>query len=62
MRIVGIEEERVGGLIAFQVEDPEGFALFDDVHPVVAGGDDFAVARGVGVKVALLDHVSALPQ
>ena len=44
-RIVGVEEQRVGGLIAFEVDDAKRLALADDVHPILAGRHDLAVVR-----------------
>ena len=38
--IGGVEEERVGGLVAFEIEDAEGLALLDLMDPPVACGND----------------------
>ena len=46
-RIVRVVEKRVGGLVAFEVDDAEGLAAFDFMRPRVAGGNDLAVEPAV---------------
>jgi hypothetical protein len=41
-------EQGVGGLIAFQIYDAEDLPGADLVNPVTAGGNDLALAGGVG--------------
>jgi hypothetical protein len=56
MRVVRVEEEGVGGLVSLQVQDPECFALPDDVHPIVTGWNDTPIGSGFRRKKAFSDH------
>ncbi len=55
-RVVGVEEQRIDGLVAFKVDDAQRLAPAHDMHPILAGGDDLAVLRGFGVERADSDH------
>jgi hypothetical protein len=51
-RIRGVEEQRVDGLIAFQVDDPEELTALDPTEPRVARGHDLAPDRARRVQGA----------
>ena len=57
--IVGVVEQRVGSLVAFEVDDAERLALAHDVDPIVAREHHPAVERGIGIECAFLDHECA---
>ena len=51
-RIACAEEERVSGLVALQIDDAQGLALLDLVHPAVAGGQHLVEDRILGIEGA----------
>jgi hypothetical protein len=54
--IVRVVEERIGGLIAFQIEDSEMLSRFDEMDPVVPRRDDFAVEGRGRVESGFGEH------
>ena len=54
--IVGIVEQRVDGLVAFEIDDAEGLAAFDDMHEIVSGRHGLAVVRERGIERAFPEH------
>ncbi len=61
-RVVGVEEQRVGGLIAFEVEETERLPLAHDVDPVLSGGHHLAVLRVGRIERAFGEHQCAPSQ
>ena len=48
--VIGVEEQRIRRLVAFQIGDTQRLPGVDAVQPVIAGADGFAVnGRGCGV-------------
>ena len=54
--IVGVVEQRIDGLIAFEIDDAEALALAHDVDPVLSGGHHLAVMRGARIERAFPQH------
>jgi hypothetical protein len=61
-RIVGVEEERVGGLVALEIDDAERFSLPDRMHPISAGGHRRTIVGERGIENAVLQHQRAPAQ
>ena len=55
-RVGGAEEQGVGGLIAFQVQQAQGLTGLDDADVVIAGADGGARGGVFGEQGAVLDH------
>ena len=54
--IVGVVEQRVHGLVAFQVEDAENLAFANFLHPGFTRRADFADHGGLRVELAFNQH------
>ncbi len=58
--VVGIEEQGVGGLVAFQIQNPDRLAFFHHFQKVVAGGDGLPEGGVFGFQNAFFDHLVLL--
>src|SRR5690606_6308940 len=58
-RVIGVVEQRVGGLVAFRVDDADGFSGHYDADEVVACAHNGAFACVGQGKGTFFDHVSA---
>ena len=50
--IARVVEQRVGGLVALEIDDAKHLALFDFTRPMVTGLDDAAINRPGGIEGA----------